>query len=290
MSTHASVPKRHAKIIVAFPSSVISKSENPLIASIRLATIARAASIFRVERLLIYLEAKSLDDRRSQVVARTILEYLATPQYLRKNLFEKSAELKYAGALPPLRIPSHTVPNRLHEVKPGDFREGAILGKAHGIKVDVGLGVPFDLTNMARVPKGRHLPVRILDAERRLAEPVTREQLPFYWCYEVEAPESTLSSVLRSSASSLKIATSRSGESVWKVLPNIARLLEGKEEVLLAFGSPSKGLSEILAEEKINLWQSFDLTLNAAVDQGVATIRTEEAILMSLAVLGDVIR
>lgn len=290
MSTHAWVPKRRARITVAFPSSVISKSENPLIASIRLAAIARAASIFRVERLLIYLEAQSPEDRRSQGIARTILDYLATPQYLRRNLFEKSEELRYAGALPPLRVPSHTVPNRLPEVKPGDFREGAIAGKAREMKVDVGLGVPFNLTNMPRASEGAHLPVRILDTKRRLAETVTREQLPFYWCYEVEAPECTLSSVLRSHAASLKIATSRFGESVWKVLPSIPRLLEGKEEVLLAFGSPSSGLSEILAEEKINLWQSFDLTLNAAVDQGVATIRTEEAILISLAVLGDVIR
>ena len=38
---------------------------------------------------------------------RRVLEYLETPQYLRRRLFPLDESLKYAGLLPPLRIPSH---------------------------------------------------------------------------------------------------------------------------------------------------------------------------------------
>ena len=39
-----------------------------------------------------------------------ILKYLETPQFLRKRLFPKMNDLKFAGVLHPLRIPSHVTP------------------------------------------------------------------------------------------------------------------------------------------------------------------------------------
>jgi len=283
-------PKRRSRVTVAIPSSMISSSENPLHRSLRLSTVARAAVIFRVERILIYLETDSSEDRYLQRIAQIMLEYLATPQYLRRKVFKRSPEMKFVGALPPLRSPSHTVPSRVRDIKSGDYREGIILRKGHEVKVDVGLGVLFDLKDKhERFGEGRIL-VKITDPNKREAEVTSWEELPSYWCYRVEAPQLTLPSVLKSRGDSLKIATSRYGESVWQALPGLPPLLEGRRDVLIAFGSPSRGLSEILAQERIDLGQAFDLTLNTALDQGVATIRTEEAVLISLAVLSDAIK
>ena len=38
----------------------------------------------------------------------TILKYLETPQYFRKQLYPKSDLLKFAGVLYPLKIPTHS--------------------------------------------------------------------------------------------------------------------------------------------------------------------------------------
>jgi predicted SPOUT superfamily RNA methylase MTH1 len=73
----------------------------------------------------------------------------------------------------------------------------------------------------------------------------------------------------------LVIATSRRGRDVRDVkLPP----LEG--EVGLVFGSPRKGVRELLGEDDY----PFDLILNTVPNQRTATIRTEEAVLATLAV------
>ena len=51
--------------------------------------------------------------------------------------FPLDETLKFAGLLPPLRIPSHKPKVRVHELRPGMFREGFVL--PDGRSVDVGL-------------------------------------------------------------------------------------------------------------------------------------------------------
>jgi predicted SPOUT superfamily RNA methylase MTH1 len=59
----------------------------------------------------------------------------------------------------------------------------------------------------------------------------------------------------------------------------------GAQRVLVAFGAPSRGLHEIAQEENLNLCEMVDFVVNMVPMQGTVTIRTEEALLASLAIL-----
>jgi hypothetical protein len=57
------------------------------------------------------------------------------------------------------------------------------------------------------------------------------------------------------------------------------------EKVLLAFGAPTQGLYEITENEGLNLDSLVDFVVNTISMQGTETVRTEEALIASLAVL-----
>ena len=56
-----------------------------------------------------------------------ILKYLETPQFLRKRLFPKMNDLKFAGVLQPLRIASHVTLQIQKKSNKGDIREGIVI-------------------------------------------------------------------------------------------------------------------------------------------------------------------
>jgi predicted SPOUT superfamily RNA methylase MTH1 len=66
------------------------------------------------------------------------LQYLETPQYLRKSLFEMHSDLKNAGIMNPIECDHHL---KVEEV--GEFREGVVLARpvkdGKGSWVDIGL-------------------------------------------------------------------------------------------------------------------------------------------------------
>jgi predicted SPOUT superfamily RNA methylase MTH1 len=53
----------------------------------------------------------------------------------------------------------------------------------------------------------------------------------------------------------------------------------------VAFGAPSQGLYEIVKNEGFNLDDVVDFVVNMVPAQGTETIRTEEALIASLAIL-----
>jgi len=58
----------------------------------------------------------------------------------------------------------------------------------------------------------------------------------------------------------------------------------------VAFGAPTQGLQEIVAQENLRLDEVADFTVNTIPDQGTETVRTEEALYASLAVLNTIVR
>jgi len=284
------VERRGVRLTVAFPSSILSKVRNDLVATLRLAEVARAAAIFRVDELLIYLERDRPLDRSLQRFTSTILDYITTPQYIRKGAFGMSRRLRYAGALPPLRTPNQLVPASEKDVRVGDLREGLVTRVSPRPYVDIGLESQYLLNvHPKSVKLSQRGLFRIANKESKSVERASWDDLRCYWRYFISSPALTLGKVLESRVDCLKIATSRYGEPVWGSSSRLRELRETKDSALIAFGSPSLGLNEILAGEKINVRDAFDLTLNTATKQGVATVRTEEAILVSLAVLNEIL-
>ncbi|MCI4438322.1 hypothetical protein JHC27_00460 [archaeon] len=287
------VKAREHPISIAFPSSVIYPLDNLMLATIRLGYIARAAAIFRVNKIIIYNEKDNETYRKLQEISHEILDYLSYPQYLRKIKFGMKPHLRYVGILPPLKTPSHLVVRSLDEVKSGDVREG-IITKVSGSRaeVELGLGKKFFLKldsnkGNSKVKVGQRMLFKLKNIKSFEVE-IADEQPKTFWCYKVEKASSSLGALLRSNKTSFRIGTSRLGMPFYKAKDAIKKGYEQKG-VLIAFGGPKRGLKEILLEEKINLYEVFDVVVNTAKDQGVATIRTEEAILISLAVINEII-
>lgn len=107
---------------------------------------------------------------------------------------------------------------------------------------------------------------------------------PIYWGYRVHKSES-LGKVLKDRLWGLKVGTSRYGVRVQEVLPSLSKALKTSRSTLVAFGSPRMGLGEILKQEKLDPKDVFNYFVNTAPDQHTVTVRTEEAILVSLGIL-----
>ena len=128
---------------IAIPSSSLINESDEKIKTYKTGMIARAAAVFRVDEIIIYRDPM-LDE--SDYIA-DILEYLETPQYLRKYLFPLKNSLRFAGILPPLAIPSH----KTKHLKVGEIREGVVrhVGPDGTRWVDVGLKALAQLRSAA---------------------------------------------------------------------------------------------------------------------------------------------
>ena len=83
----------------------------------------------------------------------------------------------------------------------------------------------------------------------------------------------------------LTVATALVGDSFMDVESKIGRKWNGASRVLLVFGAPARGLHEIVKDEGLNLADVADFVVNTIPGQGTVTVRTEEALLASLALL-----
>ncbi len=263
------------KLAVSIPDTVLEEKESPREKTAKLGTIARACAIYGVDTIEIFRDPRG---RGEGPWIRTVLEYLETPQYLRRRLYPIDESLKYAGILPPLRIPSHKPRVPLDKVSVGDVREGVTNGDG---TVDVGLDASVKLGE--RLPAGKRVTVKVAAVRPFVAEAVTKEEAGEYWGYAVEGK--TVAEVLEDRRFSVKIATSRLGQPMGGVIGELARAVQAAGGVKLIFGPPSKGLYEIFGQK---LMGKADFVVNLYPEQHVETVRTEEAIFAGLGLLGVV--
>ena len=264
-------PKPKPKRIIAIASSNFSNLKEPA-RTLHIALLARAATIFRVEQIIIYKESN-----KPCTPIKTVLEALEAPQYLRKYLVPKSRHLRYIGAAPPLRSPSHLLRD---EQSP--YREGYILRRI-GDKaiVDIGLEKPVQ----AKVPPGLGPRVTLTQIQGHW-QYIDREQIPVYWGYTVTCQQSLKQTLQNhTNPKTLVIATSRKGTPINTLATQLKTKIATAETLLVLFGTHNKGIQEIATQENINPQHYIHYTLNTAPLQGTKTIRTEEAVLTTMAIL-----
>jgi len=283
------VPVRDLPLEIWIPANVISEDDHPTVTALRCAQLARAATIFRVDRILIYLDEISKSSFRCQSLMSKHLRYLALPQYLRRRVFPRDASLKYVGVMPPLRAPSHSVPRKLSECKPGDLRVGFLVKHGNSLVLEAGLERPLTVQGTVARP-GEVVLTRILDPERAMCEIINKERVKIYLNYEVTTPRKRLGELLlKRTDSCLKVGTSRLGAPVFDVERDLMAKVRTSKHILIVFGSPKEGLHQILAKEGYRCDDLFDFILNTTPLQGVVTIRTEEAVMISLAILNKIL-
>jgi len=269
---------------VAIPDSSLSDEQTRRDKSIKIAQFARACSIFRVNRIYIYHDFLSQFDRDDPVLLKTILVYLDTPQYLRKVLYPRMHQLEYAGILHPIKAPHHRPPEDIKKVRAGDVRTGVIAKVKGQLFVEVGLGslIPF----MGQGFEGKKLNVKFTAPFPNLkAIEATKEDIFDYWGFEVKEVPS-LSKFLASAENSAIIITSRKGGFFKNVEIKLAEHAKNAQNILVVFGAPKHGVHDILAKEGGSS-KPYKFVVNMFPNQGTETVRLEEAVLGTLAILNN---
>jgi predicted SPOUT superfamily RNA methylase MTH1 len=277
---------RKKKLSIAIPASIVSDVPHLREKTSKIGFIGRAAGIFMVDEIIIYLDNPCVNQKADMDLIATLLSYMETPQYLRKKLFGLRPELRYAGVLPPLRTPHHPLNRKIKSLKVGEYREGVTLSKTKAVVlVDVGVEQPAFISN-ARLPIGKRVTVRITKVDKRVeAELASRNEIPEYWGYIVTAEKLSFRKMVKTRGFGLTFATSKYGVPLFNVAEEIAERWRKAGTILVAFGAPTQGLYEIVEQDGFDLEEIVDFVVNTVPMQGTETIRTEEALVASLAVL-----
>ncbi|MEM2205520.1 MAG: RNA methyltransferase, partial [Candidatus Hadarchaeales archaeon] len=249
----------------------------------KLGMVARALAIFRVEEVVIYRDRDPhvKDHRKETDFICTVLRYAETPQYLRRLLFPKMETLRYVGILPPLRTPHH--PLQTEKNTPGAFREAVVLKSEKGRSL-LELGLKEKGVTEKRLEEGRRVTVKLVErvGEVWRVEVVPREGTGEYWGYRV-LEKGSLSEAVKRYEAYFKIGTSRYGKKLEELRRSLKEMKP--ERLMVAFGGPYAGLLSICEREGRRAEELFHLLVNTLPGQGVATVRTEEALLATLALL-----
>ncbi len=265
-------PRRSCSLTICLPSSVLSVAHTLIEKTIIVGQIARAASIYRVDNVLVYLDKPS--GKEDAILMRDLLNYAEAPQYLRRYLFPISDNLKYAALIPPLRTPHHPL-----SATTSKYREGFVLKSGeNGSMVDVGLRDPVECPKP--LPPNKRVSMKLTNG---VWLPVPKEDIQYYWGYQTIMDLKGLGHHLKISDYDCMIATSRLGMPINSVAKELKRLFRDSQKVAILFGSPDEGLHEILHKSSLDINKVSDLIVNTVPNQGTATVRTEEALLISLA-------
>jgi predicted SPOUT superfamily RNA methylase MTH1 len=275
------------RLAVAVPASVISDTPHLREKTAKIGLIGRAAAVFRVDEIIVYPDnaGKSKQKNEADLIA-LLLSYLETPQYLRKRFFKLDPRLQYAGILPPLRTPHHPLNRKAKKLKVGEYREGVTLSRTkEGILVDIGVEHP-GLMRENQWSLDKRLTLQIVTADERVeVQAVNREEVPSYWGYKVKVENRGFGRLVENGKFDLTIATSKIGVKFADVAEKMAEQWRKSDYTLVAFGAPARGLHEILEDEGVDLDDVADFVVNMVPEQGTETVRTEEALFASLAVL-----
>ncbi len=277
---------RTQEVSIAIPASFVSDTPHLREKTLRIGLVGRAAAIFQIDEIIVYPDMPNVDQTRDAELLALILSYMETPQYLRKKLFKIRPELRYAGVLPPLRTPHHPLINRLKKLNIGEYREGVVVSSStKGSFIDVGVEQPAFILGK-RLPPNTRVTVKITQLKKRfLATLASREEIRTYWGYKVTISNVLLGQLIKKRNFNLVIATSRKGKPIMQVIDKLKEKWKTSKRILIAFGAPTQGLYEIVAHEHIKLEDIAQFIVNTIQNQGTETVRTEEALYATLAIL-----
>lgn len=273
--------RRPQSVTVALPASLTLDIPHLREKTARLGFIARALATFRVDRVAIYHDHEGGEIAREARLIEKMLTYIETPQYLRKHLFKMDPDLQFAGTIPPLRTPNH--PSKQDPI-PGLVREGLAIQSTQQSMIEAGFSHPVRVNS--KLPILSRITIRLTRTSPVLeGEVVDPSGLTIYWGFRVARGHVSLSEMVRSKEFDLAVSTSRTGVKIRQVTSELTEQWKSSTSPLVVFGSPNEGVPEILARSKLNVSETMDFNLNTIPDQGVETVRTEEALWTSLAVL-----
>jgi methyltransferase len=277
---------------VAIPDSSISDQRAKRDKSIKIAQFARTFSIFRVKRIYIYHDRTSDIDKQDVHILETILGYLDTPQYLRRRLYPLTPELQYAGILHPIQAPHHKKFENTKSIKAGETRVGVVTKLKGIMHVDVGLGLMIPCEHISAAEEGKKINVKFISSYPKLkvVKASAEDMKNGYWGYEI-AKVPSLHGLLKEAKNKNNteiMLTSRDGSPFKTKECELKDSLKLLRNLLIVFGSPKRGVEQILRGEGEGTEQ-YKFTVNMFPFQGTETVRLEEAIFGTLAILNNLL-
>jgi len=152
-------------------------------------------------------------------------------------------------------------------------------------KVDIGTKTPVYYHS----PVSATVPTlfRITDTTPEVKiEVVSRKDAELYWGFETKSVGSLLH-YLEVSAGSTRIALSRTAPPFKSQESAIGSAVAATKSVVAMFGGPYHGLQEIFSSDLGSLRNCTEFWINTIPDQGTETVRLEEAVFASLALLNN---
>jgi predicted SPOUT superfamily RNA methylase MTH1 len=279
--------KNPLELWIAIPDSAISDEQTQRDKSIKISQFARACAIFRVKRIYIYHCRNSHVEKEDLTILTTLLRYLDTPQYLRRILYTRMKELEYAGILHPIKAPHHKHIEDVKNIKIDDVRVGVIVKIKGTLYVEVGLGtlIPYDGKGF----EGKKLDVKFTSVypNLRAKEATTEDIKGYYWGYEVKEVLS-LHKLLKGTENTQVLITSRKGSYFKSNEVKLIQRLKSIRNLLIVFGAPKKGVEQILTDEGQSI-KPYEFVVNMFPFQGTETVRLEESVLGTLAILNHIL-
>ena len=268
------------KLSIFVPNSFLAESKDSKIRTYKVGLIGRYAALFRANNIVIYNDNSDGGSRDDALYMKTILEYMDTPQYLRKQVFPITPELKNVGILPPLRTPHHPVSDELNT---GDFRQGLTKKRVRkGTMVDIGVGRLALCKEKLSVNKVLSFRIEKLGKEI-LIEPDEPESV--YWGYDTITSDRNLydSITMMKNKPDLVIGTSKYAPNINSILDEVQASIQQADHVAILFGGPYSGINTLISDRKL------DFEVNTVPCQGTETVRTEEALISTLSILNILI-
>ena len=269
-------PRRLGRFDVLLPMSLFSEVPSLREKTLKVGYLARVLATFRVSHVVFYADDPDSPDLRNVSFLREVLEYLCTAPYLRRRLYPIKPRLRYAGLLPPLNIPTH--PEGVGDEE--HYREGLVIAGGEVSVIEAGLGRPLRVGR--RYAGGRRVILKV----RRRGGRVVFKVVPYdragvYYGYRVVVTRRGLGEAVE--RYSLRIAASRVGDAVYDVEQSLREGLRGSGRTCVAFGSAERGIEDMLGVDGMR--RVFSIVVNTIPNQGVRTVRTEEALAYTLAIL-----
>ncbi|SCM04126.1 RNA methyltransferase, putative [Plasmodium chabaudi chabaudi] len=330
-------------VSVAIPATIIN-NKNDVIKSYLSSYLARIFTIFSISTIYIYddgfeLNRNERNENRNSIPPKTNnerptissteknennkkyeysylckylhfnLQYLETPQYLRKHIFPITNFLKHSGLMSPVDAPHHL---RSDEWLP--FREGVVIKKnLNNIIVDVGLFSNVVVENINNINVGTRVTI-LFDSEAfnrfknkntknlfigKIIHPSMPKLYNIYWGYNIQILKN-LTDVFDVKVDCI-IGTSERGDPI----QDLKTQIKSARSILIVFGNRD-GVEDLFIRERevkknktytgkkrakvLNkILKKFDYFINTCPNQTSRTIRTEEAISITLSLFQSIL-
>lgn len=282
--------KKNVNYDIAIPDSYLYGVKTDVDKTSKIFQLARTLSIFRIRNIHIFHDKILNPTTYERQFLTTILEYLDTPQYLRRKIYPMSDMLKTVGRLHPIKSPHHKDKVNLKDLKSGEIRVGLIERKGGKLCVDVGLDFLINYNGKFH-QAGKKINVKLLRRNKQIhAVDVTDKELSsMYWGYSVRY-FTDLKKIIEGFNPTNLILTSRYSKyfDTDEMHFKISEGVNADTTVLVIFGSPKYGLDRIFEKEGLDMmkYRSY----NFFPFQGTQTVRLEEAVLGVLSILNSCIK